>query len=490
MDEEHNLSFIETVPDDEVLNLLTPRAALATEIGGTPYLFVAGASDSGVSVFSIATDGTLTNVDNVTDDGTLQIGAARALATAEVDGTTYLYVAGEDDSGISGFSVGSDGHLTNGPNVADDLTLELAGASALATTVVDGTAFLVAAGRNDAGLSVFSIGSGGALTNTDNVDQLENSAYELTDMVSIATATIGNSTYVFTGAGTGGNGVSVFSLDAAGQLTNVANVDDSENPNYQLATVRAVTTAVVDGTTYLFAAGAADGGVSVFAVGSDGSLTNVENITDGAGLNLQGASGLSTTVIAGETYLFVTAFDGDAVSMFHVADNGSLDLVDTAGAPQVIVQRPVTNSVSPADASVSIDGPWAATNITVGSAHYLFTTAVNDDSLSSFLVGGNQPPELTVDHSGVAFDENVVNATPQLIFPDVTVTDPDFNLGGGMLLVHGHLAEDTISASSATGSGPARSTFPPAMSSMKARRSEPSPAGPPARRWRCILASV
>ena len=74
--------------------------------------------------------------------------------------------------------------------------------------------------------------------------------------------------------------MSVFSVGADGDLTNVANVAD--NATLQLALTTDVETAVVGGTTYLFSGGANDNGVSVFSVGANGALTNVDNVIDDA----------------------------------------------------------------------------------------------------------------------------------------------------------------------------------------------------------------
>jgi hypothetical protein len=66
----------------------------AAVVGGVTYVFVAGQADDGVSVFSVAADGTLTNVDNVTDAGALQLDGAEGVGTAVVAGVTYLFVVG------------------------------------------------------------------------------------------------------------------------------------------------------------------------------------------------------------------------------------------------------------------------------------------------------------------------------------------------------------------------------------------------------------
>ena len=231
-------------------------------IGGTTYLFVAGFFDDGVSVFSVAADGTLTNVDNVTDGGTLELDGAVGVTTAVVAGTTYLFVAGAGDSGVSVFSVAADGTLTNVDNVTDDATLELDGAFAVTTAVVGGTTYLFVAGFDDDGVSVFSVAADGTLTNVDNVT--DDGALELDGAIVVTTAVVGGTTYLFV-TGQVDDGVSVFSVAADGTLTNVDNVtrrrgagtrrrdrrDDGGHRRHHLS--------VRDGSN--------DNGVSVFSVG-------------------------------------------------------------------------------------------------------------------------------------------------------------------------------------------------------------------------------
>ena len=69
------------------------------------YLFAAGGTDSGVSVFSVAANGTLANVNNVTDSPTLRLHSASAVTTAVIGNNTYLFVTGFSDDGVSVFSV-------------------------------------------------------------------------------------------------------------------------------------------------------------------------------------------------------------------------------------------------------------------------------------------------------------------------------------------------------------------------------------------------
>ena len=62
----------------------------------------------------------LTNSFNVTDNATLKLDGASYVTTALVGGITYVFVAGKDDNGVSVFSLGADGTLTNVFNFADN----------------------------------------------------------------------------------------------------------------------------------------------------------------------------------------------------------------------------------------------------------------------------------------------------------------------------------------------------------------------------------
>ena len=220
-----------------------------------------------------------TNTDNVTDDATLELDGADSVATAIVGGTTYLFAGSLIDDGVSVFSVAADGSLTNVDNVTDAGTLELDGVRGVTTAVVGGVTYLFVTGINDDGVSVFSVAANGTLTNVDNVT--DGGTLALNGAFGATTAVVGGTTYLFV-TSVVDNGVSVFSVAANGTLTNVDNVTD--DATLELDQARGVTTAIVAGTTYLFVAGNADDGLSVFSVAANGTLTNVDNVADDATL--------------------------------------------------------------------------------------------------------------------------------------------------------------------------------------------------------------
>ena len=360
-----SLTNIANIVDDETLKLNGASSLTTTVIDGITYLFVAGQNDNGVSVFSVSSSGTLTNVDNVTDDGDLRLLGVSSLTTTVIDGTTYLFVAGETDNGVSVFSVSSSGTLANVDNVADhDVdNLNFLGASSLTATMIDGTTYLFVAGQNDNGVSVFSVSSSGTLTNVDNVTDDEN--LSLLGASSLTTTVIDGTTYLFV-AGQSDNGVSVFSVSSSGTLANVDNVVDDEI--LKLFIPNSLITAVIDGTTYLFVAGFIDNGVSVFSVSSSGTLANVDNVTDDENLSLFLTSSLTTTMIDGVTYLFVTGQGDNGVSVFSVASDGEL--------------TNIANIVD--DETLKLDGAVSSTTTMIDGISYLFVIGHDDDGVSMF----------------------------------------------------------------------------------------------------------
>ena len=380
------------VGDNGTLQLGGASYVTTADVGGTTYVFVTGKGngDNGISVFSLNTDGTLTNVFNVADNNTTNLGGAFALTTAVVNGTTYLFAGGVNDSGVSVFSVGTDGHLTNTANVGDNGTLQLALTVDVETMVVGGTTYLFSSGVNDNGVSVFSVAANGTLTNVDNVT--DNGTSKIQGPQGMATATVGGNAYVFV-TGFHDDGIGVYSVAADGHLTNVFNVSDA-GPMELDGPVDAITVAV-GGTTYLVVSGFEDDGLTVFSVAADGHLTNVFNLPDDGTLKLDNPVGLSTAVIGGKTYLLVAGADDDGLSVFAMGADGALTNVTNVSDDSTLLLDRVIGVTT-----VVMDGQTyviAASNNDSGVSVFKLV----DDTV----VNVNHEPTLTATANNPAFTE-------------------------------------------------------------------------------------
>ena len=146
----------------------------------------------------------------------------------------------------------------------------------------------------------------------------ERDSLALQGAVAVTTGVIGETTYVFA-AGYADDGISVFRATNEGtRLINVANIRDGDNERYQLDGVLALEFANINGTAYLFAAGFLDDGISTFRVGSDGSLISDSHDTDSAELLLSGVSDLEVVEVNGNHYLYASAYADDGVQIFAI----------------------------------------------------------------------------------------------------------------------------------------------------------------------------
>jgi 6-phosphogluconolactonase (cycloisomerase 2 family) len=293
--------------DDVTTEFGGPSAFASATIGGKNIIFVAGATDDGISSFELVGNGVdIINLDSVedADNANRQIEGVQALATATVGATTFLFAGGFDDDGVSVYSVSAAGIMLNVANVSDNATLHLNGVKALATAVVGNKTFLFTAGQNDDGVSVFEVAANGTLTNRDNVSDGDNAAFKLDLASSLTTAKIAGTTYLFVGAGNGGG---------------------------------------------------ADDGVSVFAVAADGSLINFANVSDGGQLQLDGVSSVTTGVVGGDTFLFVAGADANGISSFRVDVTG-LTINGTAGNDLINATNAPAGQRLPSDLGDTITG--------------------------------------------------------------------------------------------------------------------------------------
>ncbi len=150
-----SLTYIAAYSDTFDIELNGADSVTSAYIGGTPYLFVTGFIDDGVSIFRINNDGTLFHVSRITDTSSAALNAASAVTTAVLSGNTYLFVGGYFGAGISGFRISGGGGATHINTVSDTSLNELNGVSDITTAVVGGNLYLFAAGEEDDGVSVF-----------------------------------------------------------------------------------------------------------------------------------------------------------------------------------------------------------------------------------------------------------------------------------------------------------------------------------------------
>ncbi len=271
--------------DDPSFDIDGAAAAETLTLNGRTFLYVAAPGDDAVSVFEVSAAGILTKIASVHDaDDPNFLFNNTDVGTVVVGGQPFVFATGVNDDGISGFVALANGALVSpaptaarplGPanqSDAGSLQLQLNGARDVVAATVGGNTYLFVASLIDDGIEVLSVAIDGTIDHAHSVDDADGLDRQLNGVYKLATTTVGGTTYLFA-AGQDDSGISVFSVAATGVLTHVDSVDDSESPSLQLNTIGELATAVVGAKTFLFAAGRGiDNGISVFEVAGDGAL--------------------------------------------------------------------------------------------------------------------------------------------------------------------------------------------------------------------------
>ena len=175
----------------------------------------------------------------------------------------------------------------------------------------------------------------------------------------MTTAEVGGTTYLF--ASSYGSGIGVFSVGSGGVLTNA---DYLSSGDLGLPQTQSLTTAVIDEATYLLVTGYNPGVVEMFHVADDGTLSFVDSIADASdpATAFKGARGLSTASVGDSTYVFATGAIDSGVSSFSIGPDTAPHFTfdpspvifgeNTVNAtPQLIV-----SDVTFADPNLDLDG--------------------------------------------------------------------------------------------------------------------------------------
>ncbi|QHQ34314.1 hypothetical protein [Algicella marina] len=351
--------------DDAQLELSGARGVRAVQFGSTTYLYVAGTSDDGIAIFEMNSDGSLLRLPDVEDNASLLLNGVEQLETVEIGGTTFLLATAGVDDAITAFSIDpSTGALTETSAIGDDATRLLNGASGLSIMEVGGTTMVFVTGNTDSGVSVFSLDASGVLGELSAFP--DDGFTSLSGTRFVETAVVDGVPLVFA-TGYNASGVSVFTVDNAGNLTSV--FDQADNAALELAGTSGMTVVERNGVTYLAVAGYSDQGFTLFSVSATGVLTEVDEVSGAAFAN--GTWDLEAVEINGSDFIVANNYSGDSVTMFALEDDGTLTHVDT-----------VANG-----GDLNLNGAEYGTFVTIDGVLFYVATGALNSGLSVFEVG-------------------------------------------------------------------------------------------------------
>lgn len=256
---------------------------MAVPVGGVEYLVAARAAGSGVEVFRINADQSLTRVAGLADTAERALDGVSALAVAQVGGVTVVFAGSAGEHGITAFAVNEGGGVSVTDVKGATTGVPVQGITCLDTVEAGGQVWLVAGAAGSSSLTVFRIGADGTMQPVDQViDDLNTRFQGVTALDAVA---VGGQVFVV--AAGADDGISLFTLMPDGTLVHLSSLADGTGTG--LANVSDLRVVVVDGVMQVIALSGAEAGVTQLSV----DLRNLGVVGDagGAGDDLLVAGG-------------------------------------------------------------------------------------------------------------------------------------------------------------------------------------------------------
>ncbi len=261
---------------------------------GAQVIYGSIAGSNGIARLDFDVNGTVLGhsaLASVADSYTAAIGA---MASATVDGQTFVISASSSQNGISSWVMGNDGNLSLAESLGNDDGLWITAPTAMETAHVGGETFVVLAAAGSNSLSVMQIGDDGSLIIREHLlDTLET---RFDGVTALEVLEHNGRTYVI--AGGADDGISIFVLMEGGHLLAQAHIEDTDDMG-------------LDNVSAIVATGRGDGLDIFVASSSETGVTQLHYNTGTAGIT-------ATATIAGG--MLVGSTDNDVLQGHDGAD--------------------------------------------------------------------------------------------------------------------------------------------------------------------------
>lgn len=177
--------------------------------GSEQFAIFASTSESGLSSYRIAPDGTLEFVDTITPADGLWVAGLTALTAVTLEGQSFVIAAAAGSSSLAVVRVNPMGVFFVSDIAHDTLDTRFAGARALESFTVEGRQFLLAAGT-DAGLSLLEMLPGGTLFHHQSLAQ--SSDWALGAVSALSAVQVADTMHIAL-TGTAGGGIAHLELE-------------------------------------------------------------------------------------------------------------------------------------------------------------------------------------------------------------------------------------------------------------------------------------
>lgn len=263
---------------------------------------------------------------------------------------SFAYVANSQTNNVTAFRVGTNGALSFGDSTSGNPNPVSAGTTPQALAISKDSKFLYVANSGSDDVTVFKIGTAGALTLVPQAEGRSKPAGAgASSPIGLAITPNGQFLYVAT---SNSNMVTAFQVDSSGVLTLVPAAGASTNPISSGGTGLTALAMSPNGQ-FLFVTNGASNNVTMFRVEPSGLLTLIPPTTSNP-ISTGGTTPNGLAVGADGARLYVANGSG-TISVFAIESTGFLTLVPASGAGQNPVPPPASGH-TPVALALSPDG--------------------------------------------------------------------------------------------------------------------------------------
>ena len=310
------LTAADSITDTGTLKLFNARGIATFESGGGTYAAVTGYLDYGVQILDVTNPYGITAAGSIADDAVLELAGAWDVATFTSGGGTYAAVTAYFGDGVQILNVTDPSDITATDSIGDTETRELSGAYGIATfTSGSRTYAAVTALWDDDGVQILDVTNPSDITAAGSIGDTR--TLELSGASDVATFTSGGRTYAAVAA-YWDDGVQILDITNPSAVTAAGSIGDTRT--LELDGASGITTFESGGRTYAAVAAYWDDGVQILDVTDPSAITAAGSITDDAALELDGAEGITVFESGGRTYAAVAAHEDDGVQMLDITD--------------------------------------------------------------------------------------------------------------------------------------------------------------------------
>ena len=262
--------------------------------------------------------GALAHRDFIGDGPATELNGAFGVATATVNGKTYVYASGASDNGLQIMTLDGEGNLTEYQAIPDTLSQGLANPKTVSTHAVGDELYLFVSASNDTSLTAYRINqTAGADEGKLTLVDFEQDAVNLTTTEHHKVATVGAKTFIVS---TGNSTLTVHQFLADGTLVQTDVEKESLTPALPLATNIELTTIKQGNLTYVVTGSMASDGVGLWRLNGQGQLIHIE--TEGASSAMRFRT-IHAATVADKQFVFASSLDDHKVITYELV-NGLL----------------------------------------------------------------------------------------------------------------------------------------------------------------------